>query len=150
MICFWYAMKNIFCWVWNGPKIISYKCFYPYGLRVFHPITSFILTQDYSWVKHLDAAQLWQTFQLYSYYIAANSGRGCHGPPLTGPTAHGSRPTVVAACSNPWLFGYRLKTFAMPNLFVFHRLLSIMMGSIADFIEDFMKSIQMSEQQHYK
>jgi len=65
------------------------------GLRVFQPITSFILTQDYSWAKHLHVAQLWQTFQLYSYYTAVDSGRGCHGP------GRGSRPTAMAACSDP-------------------------------------------------
>jgi len=45
-----------------------------------------------------------------------------------------------------YLFGYCLKTFAMPSLFFFQRLWRFMM----DFIADFMKSIQMSEHPHYK
>jgi len=49
----------------------------------------------------------------------------------------------------PVFCGRWLKTF-MPDLFDFQWLWSFMVVFITDFIEDFVKNIHMSEQQHYK
>jgi len=110
-----------FCWVSSGPKINKYKLFGP---------SSFILTHVCYWAKLLFIQLNYDKHISFALFLLQllPQGRHCHGPPVAGPTARGSRPWLwLFVFFGLCLFDCGLKSFTLLGLFIFQRLWSIMM-----------------------